>query len=199
MESIRVRDLMIPVEKYSTIADTATLYDAVLQLEEAERDYEAGKCPHRALLVKGGSGEIIGKMGKIDVLRSLEPKYTELGELRKVSGFGLSAEFLKSVMEKFELWETPLDDLCRKAGALNVGAIVASPLEGETVDVGRDFEQGGSPDHSGASPVVAGDIRIQGSRHFTFGGRLRRNNKADKALQKSIIILKLENSGGFLL
>jgi hypothetical protein len=135
MESIRVRDLMIPVEKYSTIADTATLYDAVLKLEESERDYEAGQCPHRALLVKDSSGEIIGKMGKIDVLRSLEPKYTELGDLRKVSGFGLSAAFLKSVMDKFELWETPLDDLCRKAGALNVGAIVASPLEGETVDV----------------------------------------------------------------
>lgn len=135
MESIRVRDLMIPVERYSTIADTATLYDAILKLEESERDYEAGQRPHRVLLVKGSSGEVIGKMGKIDVLRSLEPKYTELGELKKVSGFGLSAEFLKSVMDKFELWETPLDDLCRKAGDLNVGDIVSSPLEGETVDV----------------------------------------------------------------
>jgi hypothetical protein len=135
MESIRVRDLMIPVERYSTIADTATLYDAVLKLEQSERDYEAGQCPHRALLVKDSSGEVIGKIGKIDVLRSLEPKYTELGDLKKVSGFGLSAEFLKSVMDKFELWETPLDDLCRKAGDLNVGDIVASPLEGETVEV----------------------------------------------------------------
>jgi hypothetical protein len=40
-------------------------------------------------------------MNKIDVMRSLEPKYSELGDLRKVSGFGLAPEFMKAMMDKF--------------------------------------------------------------------------------------------------
>jgi CBS domain containing-hemolysin-like protein len=135
MENIRVRDLMIPVDEYLTIPETATLYEVVTKLDEAQRDYETGKCPHRAMLVCGKSGQVIGKMAEIDVISSLEPKYNEMGDLKRVSGFGLSPEFLKSMMEKFELWKTPLDDLCRKAADLNVGAKVAKPMEGEIIDI----------------------------------------------------------------
>jgi CBS domain-containing protein len=134
MESIRVKDLMVPVKEYVTISATATLYDAVIKLEQAQRDYEQKKCPHRALLVLGASGEVIGRMNKIDVIRSLEPKYVELGDLRKVSGFGLAPEFMKAMMDKFELWETPLNDLCRKSADVKVGDLVATPLEGEIID-----------------------------------------------------------------
>ncbi len=134
MENIRVKDLMVPVEGYVTISETATLYEAVIKLEQAQHDYEEGKCPHRALLVTGSSGDVIGRMNKIDVMRSLEPKYSELGDLRRVSGFGLSPEFIKVMMEKFELWETSLNDLCRKAADVKVGDIVATPLEGEIID-----------------------------------------------------------------
>lgn len=134
MDNIRVKDLMVPVEEYVTISETATLYEAVIKLEQAQREYEEGKCPHRAILVIGTSGEVIGRMNKIDVIRSLEPKYVELGDLRKVSGFGLAPEFMKAMMEKFELWETPLNDLCRKSADVKVGDLVATPLEGEIID-----------------------------------------------------------------
>ena len=53
MENIRVRDLMIPVDEYLTIPETATLHEVVTKLDEAQRDHEAGKCPHRAMLVRG--------------------------------------------------------------------------------------------------------------------------------------------------
>jgi CBS domain-containing protein len=141
MESMRVKDLMVPVDQYVTISGEATLYDAVTKLEEAQRDYDLGKSPHRAILVRGKSGKVIGKMGKIDVIRSLEPKYTQMGDLRKVSGFGLSSEFLKSMMDKFELWKTPLDDLCGKAADLNVGDLVVAPMEGETIDADATLNQ----------------------------------------------------------
>ena len=133
MESILVRDLMVPVEEYITISDSATLYEAVIRLQEAQSDYESGKYPHRAILVQGSSGKVVGKLSKIDVIRSLEPKYSELGDLRKVSGFGLTPEFMRAMMEKFELWETPLSDLCRKAADQKVGSLVASPLDGEVI------------------------------------------------------------------
>ncbi|MCX5874191.1 MAG: CBS domain-containing protein [Deltaproteobacteria bacterium] len=141
MESMRVKDIMVPVEQYVTISEEATLYEAVVKLEEAQSDYEAGKCPHRAILVRARAGKVIGKMSKTDVIRSLEPKYSELGDLRKVSGFGLSPEFMKAMMEKFELWETPLSDLCRKAADLKVGSLVASPLEGEVIDADAKLDK----------------------------------------------------------
>ena len=148
MESIRVKDLMVPVEEYVTISETATLYEAVIKLEQAQRDYEEGKCPHRAILVLGTSGEVIGRMNKIDVIRSLEPKYVELGDLRKVSGFGLAPEFLKSMMEKFELWETPLNDLCRKAADRQGRGQWWPRLSKERSSTRRHIKQGRSSDHS---------------------------------------------------
>jgi CBS domain-containing protein len=134
MESIRVKDLMIPKEEYVVIDEDATLFEAVNRLEEERAKFEAGRCPHRAILVCDKQGKVLGKLGQIDVLRSLESKYNEIGDLRKVSGFGLSASFLKTMMEKFELWAAPLDDLCRKGADLRVGDLVSSPSEAETID-----------------------------------------------------------------
>ncbi len=134
MEKLRVKDLMVPFDQYACIDEDATLYEAVLALEEAQTKQREKQYPIRAILVSNKAGEIIGKLSQLDILRSLEPKYSELMDLKKVSGFGLSSEFLKSVMEKFELWKSSLDDLCRKAAEVKVGSIVAAPLEGEFVD-----------------------------------------------------------------
>ena len=57
-----------------------------------------------------------------------------MSDLKKVSGFGLSAEFMKSMMDKYELWKAPLEDLCRKAAQVVWGASCRTPLEGEFVD-----------------------------------------------------------------
>jgi CBS domain-containing protein len=134
MERLKVKDLMVPVERYCTVSEDVTLYDAVIELETACKQYEASGRPYRAVLVCDKQGKVIGKLSQLDVLRSLEPRYTEMGDLRKVSGFGISAEFLHSVMEKFELWQTALDDMCRKAMERNVAELVRSPLEGEVID-----------------------------------------------------------------
>jgi CBS domain containing-hemolysin-like protein len=135
MESIRVKDLMVPKEEYVVIDEDSTLFEAVIRLDEERAKHELGRCPHRAILVCDKQGRVLGKLNQIDVLRSLESKYNEIGDLKKVSGFGLSASFLKAVMDKFELWEAPLDDLCRKGAALRVGDLVSSPLEGEMIDI----------------------------------------------------------------
>ena len=41
---------------------------------------------------------------------------------------------MKSMMDRYELWKAPLDDLCRKAAQVKLKSIVAAPLEGEFVD-----------------------------------------------------------------
>jgi CBS domain-containing protein len=146
METIKVKDLMVPLGEYVCISEDATLFEAVIALEEARKKYAAEKADkssyaHRAVLICDKTNRVIGKLGHLDVLRSLEPKYSEVGDLKKVSGFGLSAEFMKVMMEKYELWKAPLEDLCHKAADVKVGSIVASPLEGETIDVDASLNQ----------------------------------------------------------
>lgn len=134
MEKIKVKDLMVPVGQYACVSQDDTLYEAVVELEQAKTKYMSKSYPHRAVLVCDKDGRVIGKLAYLDVLRALEPRYSELTDLKKVSGFGLSAEFMKSMMDRYELWKAPLDDLCHKAAQVTLGAIVSAPLEGEVID-----------------------------------------------------------------
>ncbi len=134
METIKVRDVMVPLDQYATISEDASLYDAVIALEQAQQRVDDRTYPYRAVLVCDAAGKMIGKLGQLDVLRSLEPRYSELSDLRKLSGFGITSEYLRSTMETLDLWKTPLDDLCRKGLNTKVGHLVSSPLEGETID-----------------------------------------------------------------
>jgi CBS domain-containing protein len=141
MESMKVKDLMVPLDQYVCVNAEATISDAILALEEAQAKYGARTYPYRAVLVCDKDNNVIGKVGHLDVLRSLEPKYSELVDLKKVSGFGLSAEYMRSMMADFDLWKTPLEDLCHKAATVSLGSIVAAPLEGELVDSEATLDQ----------------------------------------------------------
>jgi CBS domain-containing protein len=134
METIKVRDLMVPLGQYVCVSEDATLYEAVAELDKAREQYLTKGYPHRAVLVCDKGGNVVGKLSQLDVLRSLEPKYSDLADLKKVSGFGLSSEFMRSMMPRYELWEAPLDDLCHKAAQVRLGSIVSAPMEGESVE-----------------------------------------------------------------
>jgi CBS domain-containing protein len=134
MEAIKVRDLMVPLDQYVCVSADETLYEAVAKLGEAQAKCASSGYPHRAVLVCDKDGNVIGKLAQLDVLRALEPRYSEISDLKKVSGFGLSAEFMKSMMGRYELWKAPLEDLCRKAAQVRLEAIVSAPLEGELID-----------------------------------------------------------------
>jgi CBS domain containing-hemolysin-like protein len=134
METIKVKDLMVALDQYVCVSQDSTLYEAVVELEIAQTKYRSKGTPHRAVLVCDNGGKVLGKLAYLDVLRALEPKYSELGDLKRVSGFGLSAEFMKSMMARYELWKAPLEDLCHKASQVHVGTIVSAPLEGEVID-----------------------------------------------------------------
>jgi predicted transcriptional regulator len=134
METIKVKDLMVPLDQYVRVSQDATLYEAVVTLEAAQTQYMSARYPHRAVLVCDKEGKVIGKLSQLDMLKSLEPRYSELSDLKHVSGFGLSAEYMRSMMQDFDLWKSPLDDLCRKAGQVRVESLVSEPLEGEIVE-----------------------------------------------------------------
>ena len=134
MKTIAVKDLMVPLAEYATVSEEATLYDAVLALEKAQEAFDPKKQRHRAVLVFDKKNRIVGKLGQPDILRALEPKYGEMGDLGPLSRAGFSPQFLKSMLEKFALWDKPLRDICSKAARLMVKDIMYTPTEGEYVE-----------------------------------------------------------------
>jgi len=129
-----VKDLMIPLTDYATVSQDATLYEAVLALEEAQkRRHRGSQYRHRAVLVTGKKGQIKGKLSLLDLLRALEPRYKGIGDFKHSMRFGFSAGFIKSMVKNYELWQKPLDDLCRKAAQIRVKDVMYTPAVGEYV------------------------------------------------------------------
>ena len=131
-----VRDLMVPLEEYATVPEEATLFEAVVALEQAQErlDRNRYKYLHRAVLVYDKNKKIVGKISQLDVLRALEPKYGEMGVQQSISRFGFSQKFLQSLREQFSLLERPFDDACRKAAQAKVKEFMHTPSEGEYGD-----------------------------------------------------------------
>lgn len=137
MKEIIVKELMVPLKEYATIHETATLYDAVLALENAQAEWEKSHQTylHRAVLVYNDKHEIVGKLSQLDLLKGLEPKYNQAaaqGGRMMTSGF--SQNFLRSLIKQFSLWDKPLADICKKAAKKRVKDCMYIPEEGEFVD-----------------------------------------------------------------
>jgi CBS domain-containing protein len=126
---------MVPLSEYATIVEEATLYEAILALEEAQENFEDKhtRYRHRAVLILNTDGHVIGKLSQLDVLRALEPKYQEMLRGEGLHSYGFAKEFEQSILEKFNLFASPLDDMCRKAGEKNVKEFMYTPTEGEYV------------------------------------------------------------------
>lgn len=131
MKTISVKVMMVPLAEYATVSEEATLFDAVLALEKAQEAFDPKKHRHRAILVFDKKNKIVGKLGQLDILRALEPRYAEMGDLGTLSRTGFSPQFLRSMVEKFALWDESLRDICSKAARLKVKDIMYTPTEGE--------------------------------------------------------------------
>jgi len=128
-----VKDMMVPLKEYATVSHNATLYEAVVALEKAQKNYVQSRYTHRAILVYDDSGRIVGKLSQDDVLRALEPKYKEMGDLKSITRSGYSVEFITSIMESQGLWRDPLVNICGRAAQVKVSSIIHTPGEGEYV------------------------------------------------------------------
>ncbi len=137
------RELMVPLEKYATVSEDATLKDAVDALEKAQAELDHKRCQylHRAVLVLNKNKEVVGKISQMDVLRSLEPKSKDIENTRKVSLNGFSAQFVKSMMDSHSLWVHPLRDICAKAAKTKVKDLMATLTEGEFIDEKASLEE----------------------------------------------------------
>ncbi|MFH2002429.1 MAG: CBS domain-containing protein [Planctomycetota bacterium] len=132
MENILVKNLMVPLTDYTVVPQTASLREAVIALEKIQ-DKPYGNYPHQAVLVKNEAGDIVGKISKWDVIRSLEPKYKEIGEFNSLSRFGFSVEFIKNMQSTYNLWQHEGDSLSELTANICVKDVMYTPNEGEYV------------------------------------------------------------------
>jgi CBS domain-containing protein len=128
-----VKDMMVPLAEYATVSQNASLYEAVLALEKAQKNYVQSQYTHRAILVYDDRGRIVGKLSQNDVLRALEPKYKGMSDMKSLTRTGYSVEFITSIMESQGLWLDPLANICRKAAQIKVSNIMYTPVQGEYV------------------------------------------------------------------
>jgi len=141
METPAVKDLMVPLYEYVTISEEATLYEAVTALEESKQSFDKKRHQHRAILVFDKNNHIIGKISQLDVIRSLEPGYEEMGHIKGISRTGFSPSFFKSMIEKYNLWQRPLDHICSKASEIKVKDVMYIPAESEYVEEGASLNE----------------------------------------------------------
>ena len=135
METVKVKDLMVPLDEYATVDEDATLYEAVMALEKAHEELDRTRYTylHRAILVLNKDRKVVGKISQLDVLRSLEPKYGEIGDLAGAGRGGFSPQFIQSMLKRYALFEGPLNAICSSAARIKVKEFMYTPQEGEYV------------------------------------------------------------------
>lgn len=137
MKARKVEELMIPLSDYATVSESETLAAAIRTLKQARGD-KRFKHSHRAVLVFGSDGNIVGKLGHREILKALEPKYRQFEHVEDtgsigLSRFGFNYDFLHSLVHKFSLWDETMEELVRKSGKVLVKDIMYSPSQGEYV------------------------------------------------------------------
>ncbi|MCB2190510.1 MAG: CBS domain-containing protein [Deltaproteobacteria bacterium] len=120
MKSKSVRDIMVPLDEYATTHQEATLFETVQALEKSWQKAGASKFKHRAVLVLDEKGFVIGKVSHWDLLQALEPKYRKIADFDRLTHFGLNPAFMRSMVDKEELWDDPWNLLCARASNILV-------------------------------------------------------------------------------
>jgi CBS domain containing-hemolysin-like protein len=137
MKTIKVKDIMVPLAECGTLRKEATLHEAVLALEKAQQ----GPKRHNTVLILNDKQDVVGKIEQIDAIRGFEPGYRDIGDLRGISRSGLSARFIKSMLDKYNLWQGALGDICMKAASAKVTDMMYSLTALEYVEEDATLDQ----------------------------------------------------------
>ncbi|MCK8600355.1 CBS domain-containing protein [Desulfoferrobacter suflitae] len=134
MEKMQVRDLMRPIDEFPRISNHATLMEAVEALQEADKEFQAGRSPQRILLVYDEAGHVVGKISPMDVVQGLEPNYDNIEALKHMPRYHLAPSVVDSMKEELLLWQRPLAELCSKATGVKIGNFIKLPTPDHMVN-----------------------------------------------------------------
>jgi len=129
-----VKDIMRPLDECAVVPDSATLAEAVIVLEEAQERLPAGRPRHRAVLVQDDKEKIIGKLGFLGFLKALEPKYSSLGDIERLSRAGVGSDVMNLIMDNYRFWQDDLESVRQRAYHLKVKDVMASIEDSIDVD-----------------------------------------------------------------
>ncbi|AFM24254.1 CBS domain-containing protein [Desulfomonile tiedjei] len=136
MSVLRVASLMLPLSECATVPETATLRETISVMEATRMMFQRWDYRPRIVLVFDKNHKIVGSLRHFDVLRGLEPKYKQLGEMRSLARLGFSPESVVSIKENFRLWNHSLETLCKNLSEISVGEIMSTITEQETIHKG---------------------------------------------------------------
>ena len=109
MSDFRVKELMVPLSEYATVPKGSTLFEAVLALEKAQEEFDHTKYKHRGVLILDKKKRVIGKLGQLDVLRALEPKEENPGEIERTQPIRLQLQFCPQTTQAAATEHGPLE------------------------------------------------------------------------------------------
>jgi len=134
MDEKKVIDVMLPLEEYATIPVGSTVKEALVALNKAQLGLTYDRHHHRAILVLGPGGDVVGKLTHLSILGSLEPRLLESGDILSLDRAGLTPEFVQSMQESYHLLNSSLEILCARAAGLKVEDAMVPAVESIDVD-----------------------------------------------------------------
>lgn len=115
MEAKSVKELMVPRDQYAVVPLEATLHEAILAIEEAQKRRDPRRQPFRAVLVADEDDRIVGKLGQLAFLKALLPRRDILGDKGRLASAGVSEQYMSSVLDNYLLLQDNFSDLCSRA------------------------------------------------------------------------------------
>ncbi|MCL6560992.1 MAG: CBS domain-containing protein [Firmicutes bacterium] len=120
----RVKDIMIPVEDYSSVSVNNTVKEAIAILKKSFCNLETGECHgHRSVLVFDDNHNLVGLLNFRALLLAIEPRFLKIdgGPSLFKEGFFTerareeSEKKVKDIMQPIELITINADDAILKA------------------------------------------------------------------------------------
>lgn len=115
---MQVKDLMVTISEYARVNCDATLYDALLALEDAQSRLPEGRIPHRAVLVVDSSGEVVGNIGRYAVVKALGAGIGTPKTHEEMDRAGVSPEAISTVMSHLRFFQESLGSLQQRAKSI---------------------------------------------------------------------------------
>ncbi|MDJ0653320.1 MAG: CBS domain-containing protein [Xanthomonadales bacterium] len=96
------RDLMIPLDSYPHLPDTATLSDAILAFVGSQIERKGRFSLPRIVLIIDGENHLVGQVRRRDILRGLLPDFFTQDESHALSHFDMELDEDMNLAELFK-------------------------------------------------------------------------------------------------
>jgi hypothetical protein len=121
-----VKDLMLALSEYAVVDESATVLDALRALQRSQDRLPPDRQPHRAVLVRNESGEIIGKLHHFAFLRALVPDRKAMATRELMDRAGVGDDLRESSMQMLDLLTADLLDVCERLRHMGVREVCSA-------------------------------------------------------------------------